>query len=168
MFVEISMSDYLMDFELQQAYFLRDCLKEEIYYELKDSNIIIYKNLKNGILEEISLDELIFYIHTDVSKKILEEEAAIRAGQKAAQQAYEASRRMRSRELQELSKNYGEDMKRRDEILRALGTFKSIFQSIDNIKKAVENMTIILKCDDCDVCDSENNEKNKNHESLAF
>ena len=44
MFVEISMRDYLMDFELQQAYFLRDCLKEEIYYKLKDSNIIIYKN----------------------------------------------------------------------------------------------------------------------------
>ena len=64
--------DYQLGFELQRSYYLRDCLKEEISYELKDENIIIYKKLDNGISEEISLDELIFYIHTDVADKIKE------------------------------------------------------------------------------------------------
>ena len=69
MFDGISMSDYILDFDLQKAYFLRDCLEEEISYELKDSNFIIYKKSDNGISEEITLDELIFYIHTEVAWK---------------------------------------------------------------------------------------------------
>ena len=40
MFDEISMSDYVIEFDLQKAYFLQDCLYEEISYELKDSNVI--------------------------------------------------------------------------------------------------------------------------------
>ena len=67
MFDGISMSDYILDFDLQKAYFLRDCLEEEISYELKDSNFIIYKKSDNGISEEITLDELIFYIHTEIA-----------------------------------------------------------------------------------------------------
>ena len=67
MFEGISISDYILDFDLQKAYFLRDCLDEEISYELKDSNFIIYKKSDNGISEEITLDELIFYIHTEVA-----------------------------------------------------------------------------------------------------
>jgi len=183
MFIDIVMSNYffnerncLINYELQQSYFLRDCLKEEIYYELKDSNIIIYKKLKNGILEEISLDELIFYIHTYVAMKIRDEQVAIQAERLQSQ---EAKRRMRHKELREHSKNCEEDMKRQSAMLRAQGTFINIFQSIDNIKKSVENMKIILKYDnydDCDSCDesesengnSENDEKNKDHKSLAF
>ena len=69
MFEGISISDYILDFDLQKAYFLRDCLDEEISYELKDSNFIIYKKSDNGISEEITLDELIFYIHTEVAWK---------------------------------------------------------------------------------------------------
>lgn len=70
MFDGVHFLDYQLGFELQQAYFLRDCLEEEISYELKDSNVIIYKKLENGISEEITLDELIFYIHTDVADEI--------------------------------------------------------------------------------------------------
>ena len=127
MFIDIDMNKYfcegrncLINYELQQSYFLRDCLKEEIYYELKDSNIIIYKKLKNGILEEISLDELIFYIHTYVPKKIREEQSAIQAKWQKEQEAINGMQRSH--------------MKRRSAILSAQGTFISIFQSIDNIK----------------------------------
>ena len=40
MFEGIDMNDYNIDFELEQSYFLRDCLYEEISYELKGSNVI--------------------------------------------------------------------------------------------------------------------------------
>lgn len=169
MFDKISMDDYSIGFELQQSYFLRDCLEEEISYELKDSNIIIHKKSYIGISEEISLEELIFYIHTDVAEH-LKSSGSTRPG----------GGRANSRE-----------------------TFYRLFRNIDTIKKAVENMKIILKYDDCDESDkyendsendSENddcdedfimkmivcgtlsekhnilngNEKNKDHESLAF
>ena len=150
MFDVINLSDYIIvrnykiEFELQQAYFLRDCLKEEISYKLKNSNIIIYKKLDNGISEEISLDELIFYIHTDVAEEI--------------------------RKYNRLS---GQSH------CEAQVYFKDLFKDIDTIKKAVENMKIILKYDDYEGSDSENesepedensecDEKNTDHESLAF
>ncbi len=60
MFDNISLDNYLLKFELQRAYFLRDCLNQEISYGLKEENVIIYKKLHNGISEEITLDELIF------------------------------------------------------------------------------------------------------------
>ena len=69
MFRDLSMSDYNIEFELQQSYFLRDCLRDEISYELKDGEIIIYKTTK-GISKQISVDEFIFYIHYDVAKII--------------------------------------------------------------------------------------------------
>ena len=144
MFDGINMSDYIINFELQQAYFLRDCLEEEISYELKDKNIIIYKKLDNGISEEISLDELIFYIHTDVADKIHEV-------------------------LLNPHNNHNQTKKK----------FYNLFKDIDTIKKAVENMKIILKYDDCDESDSENesdsedknsecDKKNTDNKSLAF
>ena len=71
MFDDICMENYTMEWDLQKSYFLKDCLYEEISYELKESNVIIYKKLDNGISEEITLDELIFYIHTDVAVKII-------------------------------------------------------------------------------------------------
>ena len=64
MFDGISMDNYIIDYEIQRSYFLRDCLEEKISYELKDSKVIIYKESDKGISEEITLDELIFYIHT--------------------------------------------------------------------------------------------------------
>ena len=137
MFNNIS-QNYPIGFELQQSYFLRNCLKEEISYELRDSNIIIYKKLDNGISEEISLDELIFYIHTDVADKI-----------------HEAL----------LNPHNNQTVKK----------FYNLFKDIDTIKKAVENMKIILKYDDCEENESDSedknsecDEKNTDHESLAF
>jgi hypothetical protein len=84
MFKDISLSDYNLSFELQHPYFLRDCLYEEISFDYEkrpvpdkkiypyplQEQVIIYKKLDNGISEEISLDELIFYIHTDVANEI--------------------------------------------------------------------------------------------------
>lgn len=43
MFHDINVQDYIINFELQQSYFLRDCLYEEISYELKDLKLFIYK-----------------------------------------------------------------------------------------------------------------------------
>jgi len=110
MFEDISVSDYVIEFELQKAFFLRDCLYEEIYYELIEDNVIIYKKLDNGISEEITLDELIFYIHTEVVEHVREFR---RSGAGANPKTH----------------------------------FYHLFKDIDNIKKAVENMKIILKYD---------------------
>ena len=72
MFDDICMTDYNLKFELQKSYFLRDCLYEKISYELKESNVIIYKKLDSGISAEITLDELIFYIHIDIADELKE------------------------------------------------------------------------------------------------
>ena len=44
MFLDIDMEDYNIEFELEQSYFLHNCLYEEISYKLKESNVIIYIN----------------------------------------------------------------------------------------------------------------------------
>lgn len=118
MFNGIRMSDYVIEFDLQKAYFLRDCLKEEISYELKEiggtypsTKIIIYKKSYNGISEEITLDELIFYIHTEVAGRISK--------------------------FKNSQGNSG----------RIERSFFNLFKDIDTIKKAVANMKIILKYD---------------------
>jgi len=121
MFNNVCILDYQLGFELQRSYFLRDCLKEEISYVLKDENLIIYKKNDNGISEEISLDELIFYIHTDVAYKIKEH----------------VLNRGPTTQL----------------------NFYRLFKDIDSIKKAVENMKIILKYDDFNGNDCENMKK---------
>jgi len=110
MFEDISVSNYVIEFDLQKAFFLRDCLYEEIYYELNEDNVIIYKKLDNGISEEITLDELIFYIHTEVVEHVRE-------------------------------------FRRPGMGVNPKTNFYHLFKDIDNIKKAVENMKIILKYD---------------------
>ena len=145
MFDGISINDYMIEYEIQQAYFLRDCLEEEISYELKDSKVFIYKKLDNSISSEISLEELIFYIHTEVAYNIEEY-------------------------LKSLNHAYN------NPDITSQSHFKRIFSSIDNIKKAVENMKIILKYDDDsshEDTDSESSkldevEKNKDNKTLAF
>ena len=145
MFDGISINDYMIEYEIQQAYFLRDCLEEEISYELKDSKVFIYKKLDNSISSEISLGELIFYIHTEVAYNIEEY-------------------------LKSLNHAYD------NQDITSQSHFKRIFSSIDNIKKAVENMKIILKYDDDsshEDTDSESSkldevEKNKDNKTLAF
>ena len=83
MFKYIDMKDYNLDIELQRSYFLRNCLNEEISFVLEDvdrgpdfspriskDELMIYKKSNNGISEEISLDKLIFYIHTEVADEL--------------------------------------------------------------------------------------------------
>ena len=88
-----------------------------IYYELNEDNVIIYKKLDNGISEEITLDELIFYIHTEVVEHVREFRRSVSGGNPKTH-------------------------------------FYHLFKDIDNIKKAVENMKIILKYDN-DTSDEE-------------
>ena len=118
MFEDISVSDYVIEFDLQKAFFLRDCLYEEIYYELNEDNVIIYKKLDNGISEEITLDELIFYIHTEIVEHV-----------------------------REFRRSGMEDSECRIRMVDPKTHFYHLFKDIDNIKKAVENMKIILKYD---------------------
>tara|TARA_A100001037_G_C15149443_1_gene638258 strand:+ start:1003 stop:1419 length:417 start_codon:yes stop_codon:yes gene_type:complete len=138
MFDGIIMDDYILEFDIQKAYFLRDCLYEEISYELNESNIIIYKKLENGISSEITLDELIFYIHTEVVESI---------------------------NHHRLGANTWTPEK----------SFFDLFKKIDNIKKAIENMKIILKYDnessdeENEVLEEEDREKKKeDNKTLAF
>uniref|UniRef100_A0A6C0BV54 Uncharacterized protein n=1 Tax=viral metagenome TaxID=1070528 RepID=A0A6C0BV54_9ZZZZ len=140
MFKDINLSDYIIQFELQKAYFLRDCLYEEITYELKDTNIIIYKKSDNGITEEMTLDELIFYIHTEVADEIIEYVKGPHTN------------------------GYGHQIRppKSSETV-----FMDLFKDIDNIKRAVENMKIILKYDMEDEAEIKNN-TNEDDQTLAF
>jgi len=78
MLKDIDINDYNLYFDLHKSYFLRDCLFEEISFTLEkvpfDESFIeeltIYKKLNNGILEKIEIDELIFYIQTDIADKL--------------------------------------------------------------------------------------------------
>ena len=126
MFEDIYMDNYTLAWELQHSYFLKDCLYEEISYKLKESRVIIYKELDNGISEEITLDELIFYIHSEVAAKI----SSISCGHACTVGHH----------------------------------FCRLFTSIDNIKKAVGNMEIILKYDDEKDEDDENDEDDEDDE----
>jgi len=68
MFKDIDLTNYDLKWELQRSVFLIDCLYEEISFKLKDEEVLIYqkneKNEKNEIIEEeISIEELIYYIH---------------------------------------------------------------------------------------------------------
>ena len=127
MFEDISVSDYVIEFDLQKAFFLRDCLYEEISYELNEDNVIIYKKQDNGISEEITLDELIFYIHTEVVEHVREFRSSGSGGNPKTH-------------------------------------FYHLFKDIDNIKKAVENMKIILKYDN----DTSDEESTKQEESQGL
>lgn len=164
--------EYIMEFELQHSYFLRDCLEEEISYELKESNLIIYKK-NNGISEEISLDELIFYIHTDVIKNIRDERTAYRAKKL---QMHETGHKLPASERQKYWEKCEKYSGERCKITKVQGVFISMFKDIDTIKKAVENMKIILKYDkkfsEMKVLNmnenSECDEKNKDSQSPVF
>ena len=125
MFKDIILSDYNLQVELPQSYFLVDCLHEEISYEYEkrsvpdtkiypyplQQKVIIYKKLGSH-LEEITLDELIFYIQVQLPKDYKNESSTY-------------------------SSNNGE----------AYQKFIGIFGTIDNIKKAVGNLEILFKHD---------------------
>ena len=160
MFKDISLSDYDLSLDLERSYFLVDYLYEEISFDyvkkpVPDKKIypyplhgqvIINKKLDNGISEEISLDELIFYIqvtlpkdYKKISKEVLNKIDLIR-------QKHEPPRR--KNELQggppEIVR---EQMKIYDNIQRAYKRFLSIFGTIDNIQKSVKNLEILFKYD---------------------
>jgi len=135
MFKDIDMNDYNLEYELQRSYFLYDCLFEEISFTFEDrpkkntkiypppieSQFIIYKKSDNGISEEICLDELIFYIHTEVADEI--------------QPIY----------LDELKK--ATESRYINKTIEPIMMFSNLFKDIDTIRKTVENMKIILKYD---------------------
>ena len=128
MFENINMKDYDLRLELQQSYFLRDCLHEIISFTLENRSysgpnyitfpteqVIIYKKSDNGITEEISMDELIFYIQTEVADEL---------------------------------EPYNENVVITDSYrVNPKNQFYYAFGSIDRIKKSVNNMKIILKYD---------------------
>ena len=68
MFDNISLDDYDLFYELQGSQFFKDCLHPEIDFQLKNGSVSVYKQLDSGISEEISVDELIYFIQYDVAK----------------------------------------------------------------------------------------------------
>jgi len=132
------MDDYDLSYELQRSQFLRDCLHPEIDFQLKDGSVIIYKKLDSGISEEISVDELIYFIHYDVAEYIKEESKRCRRICQPPPgpclstdiRAFHASPSVQVAQTH----------------LCILNKYKNLsFGSIDSIRKTVENMKIILK-----------------------
>ena len=66
MFKDIDLFNY-NNYELQRCQFLIDVLYPEIQFTLDtDENIMIHKNTNPQISEQISIDELIYFIHINV------------------------------------------------------------------------------------------------------
>jgi hypothetical protein len=70
MFKDIDVNDYDFHFCLQKSQFFKDCLYPEIDFQLKNGSVSVYKQLDSGISEEISVDELIYFIHYGIAKNI--------------------------------------------------------------------------------------------------
>ena len=157
MFKDISLSDYDLSLELQQSYFLVDCLYEEILFDyvkkpVPDKKIypyplheqvIIYKKLDNGISEEISLDELIFYIQVTLPKdykKIYMSKEVLNMIDLIRQKT---DRRYQG-EFPEIER---QQLKKHRATHGAYKKFLSIFGAIDNIQKSVKNLEILFKYD---------------------
>lgn len=176
MFKDIILSDYNLQVELQQSYFLVDCLHEEISFEYEkrsvpdtkiypyplQQKVIIYKKLGNGISEEITLDELIFYIQVklpkDYKNEYMSEEVVnkidlIRQKRNSyAQNVYKVHKKQRNPKGQVVNQSdvpeiEREQMNEYDNIKKAYQKFICIFGIIDNIKKSVENLEILFKYD---------------------
>jgi hypothetical protein len=118
MFDKLSLDEYYINFELQRSQLFKDCLSPEIDFQLKDDVVIIFKKLDSGISEEISVDELIYFIHFEVAEYITEE-------------------------LKKLVQLVGDANSRQTPV----GHFRCYYTVIDNIRNAVQNMRIILKYD---------------------
>ena len=171
MFVNIDLNDYDFQYHLHWSYFLRDCLHEEISFTFEDrpdkdtriypppfvKKVIIYKKLDNDKLKEICLDELIFYIHTEVYKyhnqkaSILENKIDIK--QKYIQNKYKCIRKYGGGDdecmkfMEGEVKNINKQNAEYHKIIELYKRFNGLFGKTDFIKTAVKNMNIIFKYD---------------------
>ena len=157
MFKDILLSDYDLSLELQWSYFLVDCLYEEISvdYEKRpvpdkkiypyplQEKVIIYKKQENGISEEISLDELIFYIQVTLPKDYKKIYMSAEVLNKIDLILPKTDRNYKG-EFPEIER---QQLKKHRATNQAYKKFLSIFGTIDNIKKAIDNLEILFKYD---------------------
>ena len=136
MFEGISLSDYDLTFELQRSQFLKECLQEEILFQLNNDEIVIYKKTNIKIMEQITINELIYFIQYEVAETIHKLQDHINDSLKIT------SGKREDREKERLRNN--EYIKKRD----VCEKFKGYFRSIDNIRKYVEYIKIILENED--------------------
>jgi len=141
MFDNISLDDYDFLYELQRSQFFKDCLYPEIDFQLKNGSVSVYKQLDSGISEEISVDELIYFIHYDVAKYIKEESKRCRRACSPPRKTSPGVLRTNVDTRDFLASIKGVQTR-----LRILNKYKNLsFGSIDKIRNAVENMKILLK-----------------------
>ena len=122
MFDNISLADYNLAYELQRSQFLCDCLDPEIDFKLKDDKVVIYKKLESGISEQITIDKLIYIIQFEVAEYI-----------------YPKIHRIGARAAWPGTPTPGASHIIPEQL------FHDYYKVIDNIRKAVLNMGIILK-----------------------
>ena len=68
-FKNVKLDDYCFNLELHKSMFFIDMLKDTYEFTLKGNEIEIFKNLKNGISEQITRKELIYSIQVEMVEK---------------------------------------------------------------------------------------------------
>ena len=145
MFDNISLENYDLLYELQGSQFFKDCLNPEIDFQLKNGSVSVYKQLDSGISEEISVDELIYFIQYDVAKYIKEERERCRRACSPPRARGEVSGGRRANVDKE-ERDFIASIKGVKNRLHILDKYNNqSFRSIDSIRNAVENMKILLK-----------------------
>ena len=126
-FSEVNIRNYCLSIELHKSMFFIDILKDTHDFTIKDKEISIFKKLSNGISEEITRKELIYYIQVEMINPLCE---YIGGKEPLPRRTLE----------QYLLKDNGSD-----ERYKHIQTFYRLFSKIDNINKTIDNMIYLIK-----------------------
>ena len=126
-FSEVNIRNYCLSIELHKSMFFIDILKDTHDFTIKDKEISIFKKLSNGISEEITRKELIYYIQVEMINPLCEYIGWKEPLPRCALEQYL------------LKDNSG------DERYKHIQTFYRLFSKIDNINKTIDNMIYLIK-----------------------
>jgi uncharacterized protein (UPF0335 family) len=154
------MDDYDLSYELQRSQFFKDCLNPEIDFQLKNGSVSVYKQLDSGISEEISVDELIYFIQYDVAENIEEEyERGSRLFKNPTPSPGNPVTNLRLAQ-------WNARVDRVKTHHKILDKFKKLYCSIICIRNDVQNMKIILKYGKLEESEEEEEDKEEKEEPL--
>ena len=114
-FKNVNLKDYCFNLDLHKSMFFIDMLKDTYEFTLKGDEVEIFKKLKSGISEPITRKELIYSIQVEMTEKY---------------------------EYPSLKKKRGDYQSKKGKLIL---TFYYLFQTDDNIHKAIDNIVYLEK-----------------------
>ena len=147
-FKNVDLNDYCFNLELHKSMFFFDMLKDTYEFTLKGDEIEIFKKLKSGISEPITRKELIYSIQVEMTKEYnyssLDKEtlrSVARAGNLT--QYCEVFRGFRN--PSKIKSEKGKLNAHQNNVKLLIIMFYHLFDGVDNIHKAIDNMIYLEK-----------------------